>query len=208
MASRQELVDRAERYAQRTKLQLGEQLGFGVHGIVFACQRMGAPGRLAIKVHERQRSYERERDVYLRLQQHAVTQIRGCHVPQLLGYDDDLLVIEMTAVTPPYVLDFAGAYLDRPPDFSEEVMAEWEADKQDQFGDAWSEVQRILWTLEANGIYLLDGRNQANSIRNRREQREQRPSSSVTSVSSCSKCVQESKKWRNSSTGTRRRIRA
>ena len=76
--------------------------------------------------------------------------------PQLLGYDDGLPVIEMTAVTAPYVLDFAGAYLDRPADFSEEIWAEWEADKQDQFGDAWAEVQRILWTLERYGIYLSD----------------------------------------------------
>lgn len=137
-------------------MQLGEQLGFGVHGIVFACRRLGAPGRLAIKVHERQIPYERERDVYLRLQQHTVTLVRGCHVPRLLDYDDGLLIIEMTAVTPPYVLDFAGAYLDRPPDYSKETLAEWRTEKQEQFGDGWSEVQRVLWTLEGHGIYLSD----------------------------------------------------
>jgi hypothetical protein len=156
MASNQELVDRAERYAQRTRLELGEQLGFGVHGIVFACRRIGDPGRLAIKVHERQIPYERERDVYLRLQQNAVTTVRGCHVPQLLGYDDDWLVIEMTAVTPPYVLDFAGAYLDRAPDYPEDILAEWEAEKRDQFGDRWGEIQRILWALERHGIFVSD----------------------------------------------------
>jgi hypothetical protein len=94
--------------------------------------------------------------VYLRLQHLGVAQIRGCHVPQLLGYDDDLLIIEMTVVTPPYVLDFAGAYLDRPPDYSEQTLAEWEAEKREQFGDGWCEVQRILWTLERHGIHLLD----------------------------------------------------
>ncbi|MCY2987597.1 MAG: hypothetical protein NTY19_07000 [Planctomycetota bacterium] len=156
MASSPELIDRAESYAEHTKLQLGEQLGFGVHGVVFACRRMGDPGRLAIKVHERQIPYERERDVYLRLQQHCVTQVHGCHVPQLLAYDDGWLIIEMTAVTPPYVLDFAGAYLDRPPDFSEEILAEWKAEKQEQFGDGWPEVRRVLWTLEGHGIYVSD----------------------------------------------------
>lgn len=156
MASNQELVDRAERYAERTRLELGEQLGFDVHGIVFACRRIGDPGRLAIKVHERQIPYERERDVYLRLQKHAVTKVRGCHVPQLLGHDDDWLVIEMTAVTPPYVLDFAGAYLDRAPDYPDDILAEWEAEKREQFGDGWGEIQRILWALERHGIFVLD----------------------------------------------------
>jgi len=35
-------------------------------------------------------------------------------------------------------------------------MAEWEAEKGEQFGDEWPDVQRILWTLEGYGIYLLD----------------------------------------------------
>jgi hypothetical protein len=156
MRSAQELIDRATRYSERNKFQLGEQLGFGIHGIVFACRKIGDPGRFAIKIHERRASYQRERDVYLRLQMHDVREIHGCHVPQMLGYDDEFKVIEMTAVTPPYVLDFAGAYLDGPPDFSEEVLAEWESDKQAQFDDGWPDVQHILWTLQRYGIYLLD----------------------------------------------------
>jgi len=73
-----------------------------------------------------------------------------------LGYDDGLLVIEMTAVTAPYVLDFAGAYLDRAPDYPEGILAEWETEKQEQFADRWPEVQRILWTLEGFGIFVAD----------------------------------------------------
>jgi len=34
--------------------------------------------------------------------------ILGFHVPQLLGADDELMAIEMTIVSPPYLLDFAG----------------------------------------------------------------------------------------------------
>jgi len=34
-------------------------------------------------------------------------------IPKLIGYDDDLLTIEMTIVSPPFCLDSAGAYLDR-----------------------------------------------------------------------------------------------
>lgn len=152
----QELADRAEAYANRTSLRLGEQLGFGVHGVVFGCQRAGVPGRLAIKIHERTSPYRRERDVYLRLQEHRVTKLGSCNVPQLLGYDDGLLILEMTVVTPPYALDFAGAYLDRRPDFPEETMADWEAEKREQFGDAWPQVDTILSTLQGHGIYLLD----------------------------------------------------
>jgi hypothetical protein len=135
---------------------LGEQLGLGVHGIVFVVKIQGEPGRSAIKVHEREKAYCRERDVYLRLQYHGVTDIRGCHVPQLLRYDDELWVIEMEVVTRPFVLDFAGAYLDKRPDYSDEVLAEWRSEKQEQFGEHWSEVQLILASLERFGIYVVD----------------------------------------------------
>ena len=69
--------------------------------------------------------YLRERNVYFRLMDHEVRDVRGAAVPELLGYDDDLWVIEMTIVSRPFVLDFAGAYLDDPPDYSDEVMADW-----------------------------------------------------------------------------------
>jgi hypothetical protein len=42
------------------------------------------------------------------------------------------MVIEMTIVSRPFVLDFAGAYLDSPPEFSAEIWSEWEAEKRDQ----------------------------------------------------------------------------
>ncbi len=151
-----ELVRRAHQYADQNGLTVGEQLGFGVHGIVFVVQSQRQPGFSAIKVHEREAPYCRERDVYLRLREHGVRQIRGCHVPRLLRHDDDLWVIEMEIVTRPYVLDFAGAYLDKPPDYSEEILTEWRAEKKEQFGDRWPEVESLLWSLERYGVYLAD----------------------------------------------------
>ena len=74
----------------------------------------------------------------------------------MLRHDDDLWVIEMTVVTRPFVLDFAGAYLDWPPDFSEEVLADWRAEKQEQFGPRWAEVQAILRSLEGYGVFMVD----------------------------------------------------
>lgn len=94
--------------------------------------------------------------MYRRLWQHEVLQIAGHHVRQRIGADDGLLVVEMTIVTRPYVLDFAGAYLDRPPDWSPEVVADWRAEKADPFGPHWPHVQRILWSLERFRIFLSD----------------------------------------------------
>src|SRR5207245_9261064 len=111
---------------------------------------------MALKVHERDKEYRRERDVYLRLQEHRVTDIRGCHVPEMIAFDDELWVIAMTLVARPFVLDFAGAYLDEAPDFSEEVLADWRAEKQEQFDDRWPEVQAILRELEGYGAYMVD----------------------------------------------------
>jgi hypothetical protein len=110
----------------------------------------------AVKVHEREVEYRRERDIYLRLRDHGVAQVRGCEVPQMLRYDDELFVIEMTVVARPFVLDFAGAYLDRAPDFSEEVLADWRKEKQEQFGGRWPTVQAILGTLESFGVFMED----------------------------------------------------
>jgi hypothetical protein len=160
MGFKDELLRRAREYAQRTGLTLGDELGCGVHGIVFVTESQAEKGpsplRSAIKVHQREPDYGRERDVYLRLKERRVTTIGGCHVPRLLRYDDELWVIVMTVVTRPFVLDFAGAFLDQAPDFSEEVLADWRAEKQEQFGPRWPEVQAILQFLEGLGVFLVD----------------------------------------------------
>jgi hypothetical protein len=153
--SRENLLARIQLYVSRHGLTLGRELGFGVHGIVFDAENQ-AQGLSAIKAHQREADYLRERDVYLRLRENDVTEIRGCRVPQLYAFDDELWVIEMSVVTRPFVLDFAGAYLDGPPDFSEEVLDDWRKEKIDQFDKRWPEVQAILGALEGLGIYLID----------------------------------------------------
>ena len=74
----------------------------------------------------------------------------------LIRTDDELLVIEMTIVTRPFVLDFAGAYLDSAPDFSEEVWADWEQQKREQFRDRWKTVRAVMDAFEELDIYLAD----------------------------------------------------
>ncbi|SRR6266545_3064238 len=150
------LTHHAQAYALRHNLRLAERLGHGIHGIVYAAERNLEPGNVAIKVHRLQDAYERERNVYLRLRQASVEEILGFNVPKLVRFDDDLLVIEMSIVTRPFVLDFASAYLDEVPEFSDEIWAEWEAEKREQFESRWATVQAVLNALEAKGIHMVD----------------------------------------------------
>ncbi|MBI3408167.1 MAG: hypothetical protein HY040_07410 [Planctomycetes bacterium] len=151
-----DLSQRADTFATREGLTLGDQLGSGVQGIVFSAKIQAEEGRLAIKVHNQGAAYCRERDVYLRLQNLAITNIHRCNVPELVDYDDELWILAMTVVKRPFVLDFGGAHLDRPLDFSDEVWADWRKDKHEQFGSAWPRVEAILRHLEGLGIYVED----------------------------------------------------
>jgi hypothetical protein len=48
---------------------------------------------------------------------------------------------------PPFVVDCASASLDVSIEFSEEIWADWERTKQEQFGLQWETVQAILIEL-------------------------------------------------------------
>lgn len=148
------LDDRARKYAEVRGLALGPQLGSGRDGTIWRVNRQSRVS--AIKVHERETSYARERDAYLRLREHAVEEICGLNVPALIDYDDGLLVLEMEVVTAPFILDFASVYFDSPADFSPEVMADWEEKNVDLFGDRFTEVRRALARLQTMGIYYYD----------------------------------------------------
>jgi hypothetical protein len=150
------LIQNAELYAARRKLQLAERLGFGIHGIIFVAEYNSELGKTAVKVHRSQEPYLRERDIYQRLKSVGVSEILGFNVPQLVGFDDNLRVIEMSVVARPFVLDFAGAYLDVPPEFPEEVWEQWQQEKQDQFEAHWPKVQAVLGALEDLDIHMVD----------------------------------------------------
>lgn len=149
-------IQNALAYAAQHQLELAERLGFGIHGIIFVADNKSEGGRTAVKVHRESEPYLRERAVYERLMQAGVTEILGFNVPQFIRADDRLRVIEMSVVTRPFVLDFAGAYLDAPPHFSEEIWADWEAGKREQFDDRWPEIQAVLAVLEEWDIYMVD----------------------------------------------------
>ncbi len=143
--------ERTQLYAAYQGIEIQHSLGAGYDGSVFATSR-----KSAIKAFHWQVQYDKERDIYLRLRKHQITEIVRCHVPRLIGFDDQLLVVEMTIVKPPYVLDFAGAYLDQRPDFPPEVRRQWEREKRIQFGADWKYVPRIVVAFERMGIFLAD----------------------------------------------------
>ncbi len=150
------LLADARLYASRHQLEIAEPLGSGKDGIVIAARLKEKAADLAIKVHLFRELYQREKEAYERLRAHRISKVRGFHVPQLIAADDSLRVIQMTIVARPFVLDFAAAYLDSRPEFSEEVWGDWEKEKRDQFEARWPEVQAILEEFEQLGIYLLD----------------------------------------------------
>lgn len=96
-------------------------IGDGTDGRVWETSR-----KTAVKALMREAAYANERDTYLRLAEWGITeQIDGFWIPKMQGYDDDLWVVEMDMMQlTPYIIDFAKVRLDRPPDFSEETVAD------------------------------------------------------------------------------------
>src|SRR4051812_47572002 len=113
----EDILSAAETYAKRTNRLVSGRIGFGIHGTVFTLEGNAQIAPTVLKVHYSKEPFTREWDIYLRLADAQVTNIDEFDVPQLLTADRDLLAIEMTMVKPPFVLDFAGAYLDFPPEF-------------------------------------------------------------------------------------------
>ena len=135
-------------------------LGVGTQGSVFVCnlpsQTPYRRRQIAVKFHDQFPAYNREIRVYLRLRDLEITHVAGHRVPILIHYDDEHLAIEMTIVSPPFCLDFGGAYLDRPPDYSPEVWEDRRKMKSEAFEDNWPHVENILEDLKSFGIYIAD----------------------------------------------------
>ncbi len=152
----EELEQKAEAYARIRNAQIIDRLGAGVQGMVFVFVGNMAREHYAVKVHQHHEPYQRECAVYRRLVELQVELVDGFHVPRFIRSNDEWMAIEMTIVTKPYVLDFAGAYLDNKPEFSEEIWTDMEEKGRDNFGARWPTVQRILMEFEKFGVFLLD----------------------------------------------------
>ena len=67
--------------------------------------------------------------------------------------------IEMTIVFPPCILDFGKAYVDQPPDYSAEALAEAEQAERELFSDEeWKQVRLVRAALLRYGIHYFDAR--------------------------------------------------
>ncbi|MGI8981954.1 MAG: hypothetical protein ACR2FY_22205 [Pirellulaceae bacterium] len=142
----------AAQYAAKQQIQLGERLGFGMDGAVWKSSRNSA-----IKVIERNETYLRERDCYRRLLEDEVAVLAGFVVPYLIDYDNILQVVEMSIVAPPCVLDFGKAYLDQPPDFSDDALVDLWADREELYEPhQWPLVRKVLAALRGHGIHYFD----------------------------------------------------
>jgi hypothetical protein len=150
-----DLQRRCADYCQSRGISINVEypLGSGIDGCVWPSNR-----NTAVKVLERQHNYLLERDCYQRFLQAAVTEILGFAVPELVDYDDNLLVVEMRIVSPPFVLDFAKVHLDKRPEFPAETLTEWRESMQELFEDQWPQVRSLLAALEQYGIYYLDAK--------------------------------------------------
>jgi len=105
--------------------------------------------------------YANERDTYLRLAEYGITnKLNEFWVPRMIGYDDALMVVEMDLMhDPPFIIDFAKVRIDRPPDFSDDVLDYQDRRGREEFGDEnWTVVQRLLSALVSVQIYYLDPR--------------------------------------------------
>jgi hypothetical protein len=71
-------------------------LGFGQDGYLWATKNGSA-----IKVLERQSKFRAELECYQRLQQRKIEKIGRFNVPQLIGFNTELQVVEMSIVVPP-----------------------------------------------------------------------------------------------------------
>jgi hypothetical protein len=149
-------IRNAATFAEQKQLELRARLGFGIHGVVYLAKNNLNRNYSAVKAHSDHAPWLRERLVYERLHSVSVRQILGFNVPQLISIDPQLQIIEMTVVKRPFVLDFAGAYLDVFPDFSDEVWDEWEVEKHEQFGNDWPLVQQVIAAFERLDIHLID----------------------------------------------------
>ena len=102
-------LDRAQRYADSKNITIQTDFGAGVDGCVFATNQL-----TAIKAFHFDKLYRQELEIYLYLKEWNISEVAGFSIPRLIGHDPTLAVIEMTVVTPPYVLDFVTARIEVP----------------------------------------------------------------------------------------------
>jgi hypothetical protein len=139
-------------YLERHEIAVTGTLGSGKDGYVWRTSR-----ETALKVHGYFESYRAERNAYIRFRDLEIEEVAGFAVPLLREFDDELFAIEMGIVAPPYIVDFASAFLDTPPDFIEDEGHTLHDMIRQRFDERAEEVIGLYEDLIASaGVYLSD----------------------------------------------------
>ena len=141
------------------RLVCKEKLGHGSDGAVWEVWETNVSS--AVKALYREEAYRLELECYRRLRADNARFVGGFAIPFLEGWDDDLKVIQMTVVQPPYLLDFGKVYLDSPPSYlyDAQLMANAYAEWRERFGSQWADVACVIEILKKKyGIYYYDPR--------------------------------------------------
>jgi hypothetical protein len=149
-----ELINRATLYADRREVTIDwdDRLGNGQDGAVWKTDKNSA-----VKAFYHESNYRTELRCYQRLRDHRIEDICGLEVPVLVDHDDELRVIEMDIVEPPYILDFGKAYIDEPPPYSATELATWQREWIRYFPrQDLPKIRLVLAKLRGIGIDYVD----------------------------------------------------
>ncbi|WP_428938068.1 hypothetical protein [Fontivita pretiosa] len=92
-------------FERKHGVKLLSKLGDGKDGVIVQTDRISA-----VKFFYQAQVYTRELRAYRIIRSNQIDEVLGHQVPQLLNDDDELNAIEMSIVSPPFILDFAAAY--------------------------------------------------------------------------------------------------
>ncbi len=102
---RESCEDRANQYCSLRggKALFDKELGHGQEGFVWeytngSALKVFRPGAYL--------NFNRELRAYQILQRNEVSNVDGFEIPQLVDFEQRLLIVEMTIVEPPFILDF------------------------------------------------------------------------------------------------------
>ncbi|MEZ6128610.1 MAG: hypothetical protein R3C59_07995 [Planctomycetaceae bacterium] len=149
-----DLLYRRDLYCTRDdKTVASEKPGIGLEAVVWPAAKQNI-----LKVHRLPNTFKNERQVYQRLDATNTQRLKGFSIPQRLHYDAEPLVVELSFVFPPYILDFGAArVIPRPSDFDLDRI---EAEFARQHGADWPDIRRLLEALMQLGVYYSDAHDQ------------------------------------------------
>ena len=140
-------IANAEEYAKLKSLTTEKVFGYGQEGYILQTNKATAVKAFYYEAH-----YRHELEIYEYLERWEIRTAAGFHIPELVAHHDQLKVIEITVVSPPFVVDFVGARIDEP--FERED--EWLESTMELFESEWDRVKIAIMVLEDHGIYLSD----------------------------------------------------